>query len=194
MILCNLAVLLSERGLTASKLSAQTGISRPALSALVNNSSNGIQYDTINKICNYLEITPEKLIVYIPYDFNLRFEWVNFSLKNDTNGLYITIECSNRDNSVHKYTIYTEMYCEIFDKDVFIDFIINEWDTANKEQEIIDFYNIWNKIPQIFKSKLTRDITCYIGDTFKKAFCNESECNYNIAFPSRHNYIPTAPQ
>lgn len=74
MIKCNLPVLLAERGLKITKLSNDTGISRTTLTSLSNNYSQGIQFDTLNKICNYLKITPGELFLYAPFEINYLFQ------------------------------------------------------------------------------------------------------------------------
>ena len=71
MIKCNLSVLLAERNLKITKVSNDTGISRTTLTALNNNSSQGVQFETLNKLCNYLNITPDKLFLYTPYDIEI---------------------------------------------------------------------------------------------------------------------------
>ena len=69
MLLCNLAVLLAERKMRISTVSKETGISRTTLTSLANNHSQGIQLDTLNKLCMYLQCPPEKFFVYLPYDY-----------------------------------------------------------------------------------------------------------------------------
>lgn len=75
MIKCNLPVLLAERGLKITKLSNDTGISRTTLTSLSNNYSQGIQFDTLNKICNYLKINPGDLFLYVPFEINFDFQY-----------------------------------------------------------------------------------------------------------------------
>jgi len=71
MVRSNLAVLLAERNLKISKVSADTGISRTTLTALTSNYSKGIQFDTLNALCMYLKTQPEQLISFVPVDFRL---------------------------------------------------------------------------------------------------------------------------
>lgn len=71
MIRCNLSILLAERNLKISRVSNDTGLSRTTLTSLANNYSQGIQFDTINTLCNYLKVSPEKLISYIPVDISI---------------------------------------------------------------------------------------------------------------------------
>ena len=71
MIRCNLSILLAERDLRITKVSNDTGISRTTLTSLANNRSQGIQLDTINTLCNYLQVGPEKLISYVPVEIKV---------------------------------------------------------------------------------------------------------------------------
>jgi len=77
MIRCNLSVLLAERNLKISRLSTMTGISRTTLTSLANNYSQGIQFDTVNTICNFLNIKPEQLISYVPVDIKVKSVFLN---------------------------------------------------------------------------------------------------------------------
>lgn len=71
MIRSNLAVVLAEQGLRITKVSKDTGISRTTLTALANNQSQGIRFDTLNSLCMYLKVTPNQLISYYPIDIAL---------------------------------------------------------------------------------------------------------------------------
>ncbi len=106
MIKCNLAVLLAERNLKITQVSKDTGISRTTLTSLVNNYSQGIQIETLNKLCIYLQVTPEQFFSYIPYDFSIRTELVEdefftieftFTAKSKklTGMLYATVEATS---------------------------------------------------------------------------------------------------
>jgi len=92
MIRVNLNVLLAERNMTASQLSNNTGISKTTLSSLVNNTSGGIQYDTIDKICLALGIGPNDFFDYIPYNYTMNLEnlsTVQMDIKLNENDNYI---------------------------------------------------------------------------------------------------------
>ncbi|WP_249645833.1 MULTISPECIES: helix-turn-helix transcriptional regulator [unclassified Lysinibacillus] len=73
MIKCNLAVLLAERNIKISELSKRTGISRTTLTALNQNQSKGIQFDTFDTLCTYLKISPNDLFIQetLEYDFTV---------------------------------------------------------------------------------------------------------------------------
>ena len=71
MLKCNLAVLLAERRLRITKVSKDTGISRTTLTSLANNNSQGIQFDTLNTLCSYLNIKPADFFCYVPFEFSV---------------------------------------------------------------------------------------------------------------------------
>ena len=71
MIACNLSVLLAERNLKISQVSKATGISRTTLTSLALNNAKGIQFDTLNSLCTYLEITPDQFIRHTPYEIQI---------------------------------------------------------------------------------------------------------------------------
>ena len=71
MIVCNLETILKERHLKISKVSADTKISRTTLAALCNNAGKGVQFDTMNTLCMYLNIKPNQFFTAIPFDISV---------------------------------------------------------------------------------------------------------------------------
>lgn len=61
MIKSNLKILLAKRNLKITKVSNDTGISRTTLTSLASNYAKGIQFDTLENLCNYLKISPNDL-------------------------------------------------------------------------------------------------------------------------------------
>lgn len=74
MLKTNLSVLLAERNLKITKVAEDTGISRTTLTSLSYNNSQGVQFDTLNKLCIYLQITPEHFFTFLPYEVSVRLE------------------------------------------------------------------------------------------------------------------------
>ncbi|MDC2844543.1 helix-turn-helix transcriptional regulator [Limosilactobacillus mucosae] len=62
----NLAVLMAERGLKIADLYNATGISKTTLMSIANNDSKGIQFETLDKLCNYLDVKPSDFFEYTP--------------------------------------------------------------------------------------------------------------------------------
>lgn len=71
MIESNLAVLLAERNLKISKVSADTGISRTTLTALCNDYTGGIKFETLDVLCKYLNTDPSDFFNYTAYDYEI---------------------------------------------------------------------------------------------------------------------------
>lgn len=71
MIRCNLSILMAERNIKMSQLVSETGISKTALTDLVYNRSKAIQFNTINKLCIFLDVTPSELISFFPFDLSI---------------------------------------------------------------------------------------------------------------------------
>lgn len=121
MIRCNLAILLAERNLRITKVSKDTGISRTTLTSLSSNKAQGIQFDTINTLCNYLNVNPNQLITHSPIDVKLKeiliddLEINNRSTDNfiKPTSLELTIEIIKNGRPFNCYTsgsIYIEAY------------------------------------------------------------------------------------
>ncbi|MDM1487707.1 MULTISPECIES: helix-turn-helix transcriptional regulator [Acinetobacter] len=64
MIYSNLAVLLAERKLKVADLVRMTGINKSTLHKLYNGESVRIDFDTIDKICESLNITVGELLIH----------------------------------------------------------------------------------------------------------------------------------
>ena len=71
MILCNLLSLLAEKRINISKASRDTGISRTTLTSLCTNTCQGVQLDTVNTLCKYLDVGIEQLFLLSKYDFQI---------------------------------------------------------------------------------------------------------------------------
>ena len=90
MISCNLAVLLAERGLKISTVAKDTGISRTTLTSLANNNSQGLQFETLDKLLIYLDAQPNQFFIFQP-----------FSIRCTMEKPYVAVEIT-RDLQVHR--------------------------------------------------------------------------------------------
>ncbi|MFC6201249.1 helix-turn-helix domain-containing protein [Lactiplantibacillus nangangensis] len=85
MISNKLATLMAERKIKATRLSSDTGIARSTISSLTNNDSKMIQFDTINTLCQYLNVTPADFFIYSPYDVSIDIETTKVDAYSYTN-------------------------------------------------------------------------------------------------------------
>ena len=74
MIKTNFAVLIAERGLKIADVYESTGISKTTLMALAENTGKGVQFDTVDKLCNFLDIELKDFFVYVPYIWDMKFK------------------------------------------------------------------------------------------------------------------------
>lgn len=68
MIISNLEAILKDRKLKISKVAADTGISRTTIASLCNNHGKGLQFDTANILCIYLNVSMGELFTTLPFD------------------------------------------------------------------------------------------------------------------------------
>lgn len=71
MIKCNLAVLMAQREIKISELAERTKISRTTLTALYYNHGKGVQFDTMETLCEFFRITPGELFSKIDFKMEL---------------------------------------------------------------------------------------------------------------------------
>lgn len=74
MIRNNLSLLLTEKQLRITKVSKATGLSRTTLTALAQNTNKMVQMDTVNILCNYLEVSVAEFFEHVPFDFTYSCE------------------------------------------------------------------------------------------------------------------------
>lgn len=85
MIRNRLSELLSERGLKTSRVALEVGIARSSLTSMIQNDSEMIRYDAIDKLCKYLNITPNDFFEYSPIAIDYTFDEdpdINYSIEH----------------------------------------------------------------------------------------------------------------
>ncbi len=65
-IVVKLDVLLADRKVKSKELAAHVGITEANLSLLKQGKVKGVRFDTLEKICEYLECQPGDLLLYEP--------------------------------------------------------------------------------------------------------------------------------
>ena len=79
MIHSNLKKILKDNEYSISYVAEKTGISRTTITSLTQNTGNGIQFDTLDKLCSFLMIDINDVFTFIPFDINITFT-ENFSI------------------------------------------------------------------------------------------------------------------
>lgn len=164
-------MLLAERGLKITKVSEDTGISRTTLTSLANNYSMGIQFDTINKLCLYLQVTPENFFSYLPFDYSISIGMEN----RETFTVEFTFTSKNKKQKGYLLAFVDAEYERILiDEDsgtvgkvateFSVELVLQEEndDDTKKENEVMKKY--LQQIPIIFKNNIEEQILEYIED------------------------------
>jgi len=67
MIIKKLHQIMSDRKIrNISELARETGLDRRTLTAIYDGKNKGVDYETLNKLCNYFECSIFDLIEYVP--------------------------------------------------------------------------------------------------------------------------------
>lgn len=66
MIKNRLSIILGEQRMKVAELSRMTGISQNALNKIYHNQTKGIDFDTLNRICNALQRNSQEIFEFTP--------------------------------------------------------------------------------------------------------------------------------
>lgn len=77
---------MSERGLRIYDVYVETGIFKTMLMAISENNKKGVQFDIVDKLCNFLGVIPCEFFEYSPYIVKVNFS--NDNIDNYDNGLH----------------------------------------------------------------------------------------------------------
>lgn len=173
-----LAELLSERGLKITKVAKDTGISRNTITSTSQNDSKMIQYETIDTLCRYLNITPNELFQYQPikFDYTIATNEISFSYGIDPYAmfdrkvihtvfefdLYIDIE-----NDYRVETISMSGKVINAENGIDSDSLINIELNFDSEEDLSNFKTITQEIYPAFKIQIEKEITNIIRMEFE---------------------------
>ncbi len=173
----NLAKLMIDRGVSATQLFNDTGIARSTISKISNNNTDKISLQTIDKLCNYLRISPADFFDYLPYEVRINCGFENFesldlvkkhfkSTSNFEEGAWLSISFYEGRDLKYNFDIsfvyggeYEPGYP--FD-DGFIFFI-----TEMKYNENNPSSNFFDEIPVQFKNNILEDTKQLLANYFE---------------------------
>ncbi|UUV99589.1 MULTISPECIES: helix-turn-helix domain-containing protein [Vagococcus] len=181
MIRNNLSILLSERGMKNTALSIKTGISKNTISSLTQNDGKMIQLETINKICQVLDIDPGDFFSYIPFDFEIIFSFNNFDAGCIINESFNISEFWINDSEFDLFIRVLKGNEEIdfFEFESIVEFnqnnlLINDNRLNILTNKVINedkFNEMWEKIPISFRI----DIVDKVEECFFQELTNQLE-------------------
>lgn len=167
--------MLAERKQKMTKVSSNTGISRTTLTALTSNRCRGIQFDTLNTLCNYLDITPSDLLYFYPIDIqqiNIDVSEINLNnhvySKELEGTIDITVKAKNKEK-VYTFDIYIGVItCAEISENSGADVTVSTTDPENKA--------FIKKMPPIVLSKFKSDIEDFIDSNYETDYNITSSC------------------
>jgi DNA-binding Xre family transcriptional regulator len=173
MIKSNLAVLMAERGLKIADVYNDTGISKTTLMALSENKGKGIQFETIDKLCNYLNISPQDFFVYSPF----LVEYIE-----NENGLFLKLVSGDKINNFYfNFDVSKDSELDFSTKMIFSNNPSKKYDfylIVGIEEGRDELEKIYNNLNIIFKRELINNIFKHSISWFienkkiKNAVCN----------------------
>ena len=183
-VYCNLSVLLAERHLKISKVSADTGISRTTLTVLAFNRWQGIRSDTIDTLCEYLDISVGDLLVYLPV--NIALAGCRYDIGNGTADLAFDCNDSDFSGTIHcGATVELDGYPFSGDAAT-VRTTIAEYpahgDKQKRENKILE--TIFRQLPPTVISLLKFLIEDWITLEISRAIRSSEECAAKYGYPS----------
>ena len=161
-------------------------ISRTTLTSLANNYSQGIQFDTINTLCNYLKITPDQLISYVPVDIkieSIRLDDISLSIDLAIIKNSRTFKCTlpgSCYNNFHEGRLDSiEILIELWDQEL----NDNDEDVVEENSVIIDAFKL---LPIPFRNDIQDKICTEIRSKFYKEPIRD-DLTFYFSWPSEIN-------
>lgn len=166
MIRNNLSILMSERGVKNSTLSLKTGISKNTISSTAQNDGKMIQLETVNKICQVLDVSPSEFFSYLPFDIRISSSLNGLDIngeKNEKNrinkivaskldiDLFIQVSEKNNITKTYEFECRQETEWELNDPFISAKVIIS--DSSDSE-----FVSFWNSISTPFQTDIKKEI------------------------------------
>lgn len=198
MLKTNLAVLMAERGLKISDLYEATGISKTTLMAIADNTGKGIQYDTVDKLCNYLNVSPSEFFIYAPFLVTL-----SQAVFNDGDYQY-NFGCSVKNGEQEaNYNIGINYYGKTYPSaaedlnDIYknlspFDFVIHAEVSANDFNDDGTFFEFYQSLPIQFQNTLKNSLFSRAinnANRDKAKYFSFDEENKKAVFPTISSYL-----
>lgn len=179
----NFLEIITQKGIKITKVSKDTGISRTTLTALAYNTGKGIQFDTLDTLCGYLNILPTEFFSYIP--INLSFDLIDFVFLEEFDEqdaqllkgiFYINIyDHKNNLRDVFKFNLNGSYSVDYDGSELyFFDFLYTENDIKKMSAYVPFFAPKWFKI-------IINDLETYLLDELNKKTTQKKEILTTIA-------------
>lgn len=150
MLANRLKILLAERDLSIKEIIQKTGISRNVLSNMINKPYTNVSTTNLDKLCNFLEITPEDFFDYYP----LRISYAHIPSKLKDKDVMLLAMTTTSGTVINKFSLVLEAdNNNVKSKSEGYNLLINVW--YNPEEM---FYKIYSEVTPFFKHQIEKEI------------------------------------
>lgn len=172
MIRNRLSELLSERGLKISRVAKEARIARSSLTSMVQNDSEMIRYDAIDKLCKLLNVTPNEFFEYSPIIIEYSFDdypEVNYELQRDVDDKLVLKHFEfdflvDVEDSSDKKRFDLEIQFTGFTEDKRTHFKVKDEQKTQSLKEIVDQLSpgLKNVLYKKLQKELQSYVTCFL--------------------------------
>ncbi|WP_323703521.1 helix-turn-helix transcriptional regulator [Mammaliicoccus sp. Dog046] len=179
MIRNRLAELMFERDIKTVRMAKEIGVSRNTITNTAQNDSEMLRMETINKICQYLNIDPSEFFEFYPFDIDFTIDSENIYINNNDSkiisdyhlnlDLLIDIKHNGITNSIDselKVVNLTKISAILLESSTIYYEIIFE--NTDDKKLIVETYNKLSKgMKKILYSNLVEDIKIHLYESLE---------------------------
>ncbi|WP_239749976.1 helix-turn-helix transcriptional regulator [Mammaliicoccus sp. H-M34] len=179
MIRNRLAELMFERDIKTVRMAKEIGVSRNTITNTAQNDSEMLRMETINKICQYLNIDPSEFFEFYPFDIDFTIDSENIYINNNDSkiisdyhlnlDLLIDIKHNGITNSIDselKVVNLTKVSAILLESSTIYYEIIFE--NTDDKKLIVETYNKLSKgMKKILYSNLVEDIKIHLYESLE---------------------------
>ncbi|MFT8398347.1 MAG: helix-turn-helix transcriptional regulator [Schleiferilactobacillus harbinensis] len=167
MLANRLNVLLAERQLQIKTVVQDTGLSRNAISNIVNNPEANVSTTTIDKLCGYLGTTPGDFFLYSPYSIQYKanpyyYDAINIGVVH------------NRKERLFTYEVNVETNDLNFDEEASLEhydlYILVESNMDRDPASFKSFLSVYRVLPPAFQNAVTKNMVDQVQTILKKHY------------------------
>lgn len=163
MLANRLRALLAERDLTIKDAMKATGISRSSFSNMVNNPYANISTDNVDKLCNFLSVSPSGFYDFIPWRFTYKFE--PFSDEEGEYGKLLIIMRNGKIEKAFSLFFFVDTSPEFgnakkHDATVYVE---------SKDSEDNTFVSVYNESSPFFQHEIEKELNQVVATVIQLA-------------------------
>ncbi|MEB7675180.1 helix-turn-helix domain-containing protein [Staphylococcus equorum] len=183
MIINTLKLLMEDYNINQSRISAETGITRPTLLSLIRNENKSIRYDVIEQICKLFNVYMENFLLYSPITIEIvDFEFYFFENHEEDNIIdFVLLSKVKMNNEIYEFEhIISDINNNSFAKyeATMVSYVDYEKYVFLVENKAIPILNVLIRLKENYK-ELLEEINYSLNDNMFNSMMN-IEIHYSI--------------